>query len=145
VKLDEQLRNAKIWYRDLGDSNKFELLSKEAQKAGVTINEGELVVTDEEDNPFYELKRSEETFSHLVEQWMKAEDNWRESIVGKFEVGQIDVERLVSERMDLGKKGFLVLEDVVRFMNLETGTFFRNRDLVMAFRRLAKRDQLCWK
>jgi hypothetical protein len=47
VKLDEQLRNAKIWYRDLGDLNKFEQLSKEAQKVGISISEAELVVTEE--------------------------------------------------------------------------------------------------
>ena len=35
-----------------------------------------------------------------------------------------------------------MLEDLVRFMNLETGTFFRNRDLALIFRRLTASDRL---
>jgi hypothetical protein len=34
-----------------------------------------------------------------------------------------------------------VLEDLVRFLNMETGTFFRNRDLVPIFRRICGDEQ----
>lgn len=29
------------------------------------------------------------------------------------------------------------MEDFVRFLNIETGTFYRNRDLILLFKRLA--------
>lgn len=35
------------------------------------------------------------------------------------------------------KKGTLSLEDLVRFLNIETGNFYRNRDVVLIFRRIA--------
>ena len=40
------------------------------------------------------------------------------------------------------RKGHIVLEDLVRFLNMETGTFFRNRDLVLIFRRITSEDKV---
>jgi hypothetical protein len=39
--------------------------------------------------------------------------------------------------LDLEKKGYVVLEDIVRFLNMETGTFYRNRDLFLIFRKIS--------
>jgi hypothetical protein len=39
--------------------------------------------------------------------------------------------------LDLEKKGYIVLEDIVRFLNMETGTFYRNRDIYLIFRRIS--------
>ena len=38
--------------------------------------------------------------------------------------------------LDLEKKGYIVLEDIVRFLNMETGTFYRNRDIYLIFNTL---------
>lgn len=47
--------------------------------------------------------------------------------------------------MDLEKKGYLVVEDLVRLMNLEGETFVRNRDLVLIFRRVGGgRNRVLW-
>lgn len=40
--------------------------------------------------------------------------------------------------IDMDKKGHLVLEDFVRFLNMKTGTFFRNRDIYSIFKRLSR-------
>jgi len=40
--------------------------------------------------------------------------------------------------IDLEKKGHINLGDLVRFLNLESGTFYRNRDLSLVFIRIAK-------
>ena len=49
----------------------------------------------------------------------------------------------VNESIDLDRKGFLTLEDFVRYLNMETGTFFRNRDIYAIFKRLSKgRNQI---
>jgi hypothetical protein len=41
----------------------------------------------------------------------------------------------------LDRKGYVVLEDLVRFLNMETGTFFRNRDLIAIFKRISTGKQ----
>ena len=46
-------------------------------------------------------------------------------------------EDFVGESLDLEKKGYIVLEDIVRFLNMETGTFYRNRDIFLIFRRIS--------
>lgn len=46
-------------------------------------------------------------------------------------------EDFASESLDLEKKGYIVLEDIVRFLNMETGTFYRNRDIFLIFRRIS--------
>lgn len=40
--------------------------------------------------------------------------------------------------LDLEKKGYVVLEDIVRFLNMETGTFYRNRDLFLIFKKISE-------
>ena len=48
--------------------------------------------------------------------------------------------------MDLEKKGYFCIEDLVRFLNMETGTFYRNRDLTLIFKRfMAHGARLTWK
>lgn len=46
------------------------------------------------------------------------------------------------DRVDLERKGYLTVEDFVRFLNIETGTFYRNRDLILIFRRLGSDTKL---
>jgi len=47
-----------------------------------------------------------------------------------------------SQRIDLERKGFIELEDLVRFLNIESGTFYRNRDLFLIFRRFSPSDKM---
>jgi len=56
VKLDEDLRNAKIWFRDLASLKKWDQLLEEAQRAGIQFNRAEFEVSEEEDNPFYSVR-----------------------------------------------------------------------------------------
>lgn len=39
--------------------------------------------------------------------------------------------------MDIGKKGEITIEDMVRYVNLESDKYYRNRDLSLIFRRLS--------
>lgn len=39
--------------------------------------------------------------------------------------------------MDIDGKGSVSIEDVVRFVNVESDQYYRNRDLVLVFRRLS--------
>lgn len=40
--------------------------------------------------------------------------------------------------IDLQKKGYLSVEDLVCFVNLFSGNFFRNRDFIMVYKRFLK-------
>jgi hypothetical protein len=42
----------------------------------------------------------------------------------------------------LEKKGYVELEDLVRFLNMETGTFYRNRDIYLIFSRVGGKDKV---
>ena len=76
VKLDEELRNAKIWFRDLASLNKWEHLREEAERAGIKFDKAEFEVSEEEDNPFYSVRESEESYQCLVDRWVKSEKYW---------------------------------------------------------------------
>lgn len=38
--------------------------------------------------------------------------------------------------MDIDRKGYVSVEDLVRFVNVESDQYFRNRDLVLIYKRL---------
>lgn len=67
-----------------------------------------------------------------------SEKHWTKSIYRKFSRAALLDDDFRSDKLDLDKKGYLVLEDFVRFLNMETGTFFRNRDIFCIFKRLAQ-------
>ena len=43
--------------------------------------------------------------------------------------------------MDIDKKGFISVEDLVRFINVESDTYYRNRDLVLIYKRLLCKNE----
>ncbi len=47
----------------------------------------------------------------------------------------------MASKLDLDKKGYILIEDLVRFLNIESGTFLRNRDLSIIFRRINKKSE----
>lgn len=58
-------------------------------------------------------------------------------------MGSIDMQKLKAdgfsiEDMDLNKKGYLNIEDLVCFINLYSGNFYRNREVSTTYRRLGK-------
>lgn len=44
--------------------------------------------------------------------------------------------------MDLNKKGYLSIEDIVCFVNLHTGKFYRNRDAIGLLKRFSDGKQI---
>ena len=60
----------------------------------------------------------------------------------KFNHLTLRSEQFSEEKVDLEKKGYLTIEDFVRFLNLETGSFFRNRDVILIFRRMTKTPEI---
>ena len=54
---------------------------------------------------------------------------------------QLKQEGLI-EKLDMDGKGFITVEDIVRIINMEEGTFFRNRDLYLVFQRLNRNEMI---
>ncbi len=51
-------------------------------------------------------------------------------------------EGFTANKIDLERKGFIELEDLVRLLNIESGTFYRNRDIFLIFRRISSAERV---
>lgn len=146
VSLDEELRNAKIWLDSAEIPNKWEAVRVELTKHhnNMSLQDVEKCFTNslEEHNPFFTMKNYHESLSTVVEKYLASENFWQQSLRRKFNADLLKKERFEQDRLDLERKGFLTVEDFVRFLNIETGTFYRNRDLVLLFRRLTSQEKI---
>lgn len=97
----------------------------------------EFDVQEKEDNPFFSVSSQGYDIEEVARSYIASEKNWRKSLSKKFNKSAMEKEDFSGLSIDLDKKGYMVLEDLVRFLNMETGTFFRNRDLFSIFRRMS--------
>jgi hypothetical protein len=146
VKLDENLRNLKIWLESCFDTDKFNRLAKALKEEGLQMTPNEcrplFAVDESENNPFFSVQGFQGSYSSLAQAYCSAHQHWRTSIQRKFDRNALLSEGFTSQKIDLERKGFIELEDLVRFLNIESGTFFRNRDLFLIFRRLTSGEQV---
>ena len=98
----------------------------------------------EEHNPFYSSRNFSETASSAVEKYLRAQQYWKTHFLHQFDVRQMREEHFEEGKLDLEKKGYLTVEDFVRFLNIETGTFYRNRDLILLFRRMTSAETIAF-
>ena len=91
---------------------------------------------ESENNPFFSVTESQSSMASLVDTCLKCEDHWKRHLVGRFSRAELTGEGLQG-KLDPDGKGRVQIEDVVRFLNLESGSFFRNRDVSLLFRRMA--------
>jgi hypothetical protein len=54
-------------------------------------------------------------------------------MIKKFEREKLQAEGFVARRVDYGEKGYLEIEDLVRFVNWELDSQIRNRDMFLIF------------
>ena len=90
-------------------------------------------VSADQHNPFSE-DRQEDT-KDVIELFIHAQKNWENEVCGCITVQQIKAANFSPSQIDLTRKGCLSVEDIVCFVNLNTGSFYRNRDLALVFRR----------
>lgn len=91
-------------------------------------------VSPDEHNPFPE-EGKHPNCSDLVTLFMDAQNNWENYVCGCTSLKQLKDEDYSTTELDLNQKGNLSIEDIVCFINLYTGRFYRNRDLSLIFRR----------
>jgi hypothetical protein len=77
-----------------------------------------------------------------VELFVRCEEHWFENVVKKYSEERLLACGFRESKLDIAGKGFLAIEDLVRFLSLEMDLQVRNRDLLMIFERLRSEDQL---
>lgn len=102
--------------------------------------EEEFEVQEKEDNPFFSVSAQDYDIEDVATSYVESEKYWKKNICKKFNRRALEEEDLNNLTLDLDRKGYIVLEDLVRFLNMETGTFFRNRDLIAIFRRICGKN-----
>ena len=76
--------------------------------------------------------------------WLQSIQHWEQHILHSFSLKEFKVEKFCCEKVDLERKGYFTVEDLVRFLNMETGSFYRNRDLILIFKRFTQSPRLQW-
>ncbi len=96
---------------------------------------------EKEDNPFFSVTSQNFDIEEVARSYIECEKNWKKNLYRKFNKNALEHEDFNSLSIDLDKKGYIVLEDLVRWLNMETGTFFRNRDLFTIFKRMSSNNE----
>jgi hypothetical protein len=137
--MDEGLRNNKIWFATEPES-KWETLHHQLQLQGVNLTQSQLKqefqVIEAENNPFFSVTDSKCTMKSLVQSYLQAQNHWEDKILHCFSRQALEEEGFSANKVDFDRKGCIKVEDLVRFLNIESGTFLRNRDVSLIFRRL---------
>lgn len=100
---------------------------------------------EQESDPFYSARGGQGELNQLLQAYLKAESFWKQHVSGAFSRNDLFKDEFSEESLDMEKKGYIVLEDIVRFLNMETGTFFRNRDVYLIFKRISQQDKIQFK
>lgn len=77
----------------------------------------------------------------MVNNYIICNKNWKQKIEYQFNIDQIEQEGLIG-KLDMDGKGHIAIEDLVRIINMEEGTFFRNRDLYLIYQRMSKGSEV---
>jgi hypothetical protein len=77
----------------------------------------------------------------VVNNYIICNKNWKQKIEYQFNIDQLEQEGLIG-KLDMDGKGHIAIEDLVRIINMEEGTFFRNRDLYLIYQRMSKGSEV---
>ncbi len=91
---------------------------------------------DEENDPFFSFREEKFTIVLVVEKYLQAQQFWRTSLMNQWDFDQlIEAEHFMKKLLN---KKEIMIEDLVRLLNTETGNFYRNRDVYLIFDRVRK-------
>jgi hypothetical protein len=100
----------------------------------VTQSREIFTMSQEEDNPFHTAKDLSGSYSQLVNNFLSSEKFWIENLQHRYSKPEIES---TIRGIDADKKGAILIEDMVRFINFESDQYYRNRDLSLIYRRLS--------
>jgi hypothetical protein len=75
---------------------------------------------------------------HLVAAFRETEEHWAACFLHKYVEGKLVKGGFTEENIDISKRGFIAIEDLVRYINYEMDSFFRNRDVYLIYTRFKK-------
>lgn len=103
----------------------------------------EICISSEEHNPFFQASSAPKAsmIGDLVESYRKAKEFWEREVQECAGIARLEMEGFNIRNIDLSKKGYITIEDLVCFVNLYSGSFFRNRDVVALYRRFLGGDK----
>ena len=89
AKLDEDLRNMKIWFESVHSREKFSKLASLLQKANCSVSEKEVrsifKVEESENNPFFTIQDFDGSYDGLVKAYTEAAAHWNDNIRNRFD------------------------------------------------------------
>lgn len=95
-------------------------------------------ISSEEENPFYTPRQEDFNISHLVTAFRETEEHWATRFMHAYGEHKLIKGGFTEENIDISKRGFIAIEDLVRYINYEMDSFFRNRDVYLIYHRLKK-------
>ena len=72
----------------------------------------------------------------VAENYIKTVEFWQTNILHSWQTQLLFESENLWEKLDFEKKNYVTIEDLVRFLNMESGNFYRNRDLFLIFDRI---------
>lgn len=75
-------------------------------------------MTEAENNPFYSIREGDSSIEEVVSAYLKSYKHWTNFIHKKFDRRKLGEKKFCLSSLDLDKKGYIMLEDLVRFMNM---------------------------
>ena len=113
AKLDEELRNMKIWFESTNTKDKFNKLLKLLEKDKCFLSEKEaraiFKVEESENNPFFTLQDYSGSIEGLSRAYAEAAAHWNDYIRHRFEREGLLAEGFTKNKIDLERKGFIEL------------------------------------
>jgi hypothetical protein len=76
---------------------------------------------------------------------VKTEEHWYSKIVHQYGRDNLEVNGLKEHMIDIGRKGFVAVQDLVRLITMEMDVQCRNRDVYLIYQRLQNAEQLKFK
>lgn len=139
VEIDSRLREAREQFQRLPGEEKWEELQMALNRQGVSYSRGQLEsfikLASDEHNPFGS-SAAVITPAQVADLIVEAESHWSDKVCYCSRATALTSEGFDVAELDLGRKGHLSTEDMVCFVNLYSGSFFRNRDISLIMRRL---------
>ena len=77
----------------------------------------------------------------LISKQRQAEQHWNKEILHRFSTEDFQSINFTNRELDIENKGFVKVEDLVRFFNMRANIFYRSRDLCLIFTRIAGKDK----
>jgi len=97
--------------------------------------EEEFSLAEDENDPFFSFREEGHNFKTLVTDYVESKCYWEKTILHHWDNAELLKDEQLTHQLDYDHKGFICIEDLVRLLNMQSSTFYRNRDLFLIYER----------